>query len=69
MLNIARSVADGSRTLREPPYFAAAIEDDGIVCCAARTPPHVLLVTDGGSNGLAALAGDVFDAMGSVPAW
>jgi uncharacterized protein len=67
ILNIARSVADGIRTLKEPPYFAAAIDGDAIVCCAARTPPHVLLVTDGGPNGLAALAGDVFDAMGSVP--
>ena len=24
------SIADGSRSLREPPYFAAAIDDDGI---------------------------------------
>jgi predicted GNAT family acetyltransferase len=67
ILSIARSIADGSRVLREPPYFVAAIDGDEIVCCAARTPPHVLLVTNGTSNGLAALAGDVFDAMGSVP--
>jgi RimJ/RimL family protein N-acetyltransferase len=67
ILSIARSVADGSRTLKEPPYFAAAVDGDGIVCCATRTPPHVLLVTDGTSSGLAALAGDVFDAMGSLP--
>ena len=67
ILNIARSVADGGRTLREPPYFAAAIDGDEIDCCAARTPPHVLLITDGSSRGLTALAGDVFDAMGRVP--
>ena len=56
ILSIARSVADGSRTVKEPPYFAAAFDGDGILCCAARTPPHVLLVTNGSSDGLAALA-------------
>lgn len=47
ILGIARSVADGSRILKQPPYFAAAFEDDQITCCATRTPPHVVLVTRG----------------------
>ncbi len=67
IVGIARSVADGTRTLKEPPYFAAAIEGDRIDCCGARTPPHVFLVTNGTPRGLAALAGNAFDALGRIP--
>lgn len=67
ILGIARSIADGSRTLKEAPYFAAVVDAGQIACCAVRTPPHVVLVTGGPSLGLAALAGDAFDALGQLP--
>jgi hypothetical protein len=67
MLTIARSVANGTRTLKEPPYFAAARDGNGIDCCASRTPPHNLLITNGTPRGLAALAADAFRAFGRLP--
>jgi predicted GNAT family acetyltransferase len=67
ILGIARSVADGSRTLKEPPYFAAALEDDQITCCAIRTPPHAVLVTRGKPRDLTALAGDAFEVFRQLP--
>jgi hypothetical protein len=67
MLTIASSVADGTRTLKEPPYFAAAVDGNEIDCCASRTPPHNLLVTNGTPRGLAALAADAFGVFGRLP--
>lgn len=67
MLTIASSVADGTRTLKEPPYFAAAVVGGEIDCCASRTPPHNMLVTNGTPRGLAALAADAFGAFGQLP--
>lgn len=67
MLTIAESVANGTRTLKEPPYFAAAIDGGRIDCCGSRTRPHVLLVTSGTRRGLAALAADAFVAVGRLP--
>ena len=37
MLTIAGSIADGTRTLKEPPYFAAVINDERVDCCGSRT--------------------------------
>lgn len=67
MLTIASSMADGTRTLREPPYFAAAVHGSEFDCCAGRTPPHNLLITNGTPPGLAALAADVFRSFGRLP--
>ncbi len=67
MLTIASSVADGTRVLKEPPYFATAVHDKQIDCCASRTPHHVILVTNGTPRGLAALAADAFSALGRLP--
>jgi len=67
ILGIARSVADGSRILKEPPYFAAAFENEQIACCATRTPPHVVLVTRGSPSDLTALAGDAFEVFRQLP--
>ena len=67
MLTIAGSVADGTRSLKEPPYFAAVIDGEQIDCCGSRTPPHVMLVTNGTKRGLAALAADAFDALERLP--
>ena len=67
MLTIAGSVADGTRTRKQPCYFAAVINDEQIDCCGSRTPPHVMLVTNGTKRGLAALAADAFDALGGLP--
>jgi uncharacterized protein len=67
MLTIAGSVATGTRTLKEPPYFAAVSGGEEIDCCASRTPPHNLLVTNGTPRGLAALAADAFEAFGRLP--
>ena len=67
ILGIAHSVADGTRTVRQPPYFAAASEGGQIDCCGTRTPPHVMLVTHGTARGLAALAGDAFAVFGRLP--
>lgn len=64
MIGIARSIADGTRTPKEAPYFAAAIDGGSIVGCALRTPPHVLMVTAGPRGALAALAADAFDTLG-----
>jgi ribosomal protein S18 acetylase RimI-like enzyme len=66
MIGIARSIADGTRTPKEPPYFAAALDGGSIVCCATQTPPHVLMVTAGPPGALAALAADAFDAFGCL---
>lgn len=67
MLTIARSVADGARIPKEPPYFAAAVDGNAIDCCASRTPPHNMLVTNGSPGGMAALAADAFGAYGRLP--
>jgi len=67
ILTTARSVADGSRVLKQPPYFAAAIDGEQIACCAMRTPPWSMLVTHGTPDGIAALAGDAFEAFGRLP--
>lgn len=67
MLSIARSLADGTRTLTEPPYFAAVTEGGEIDCCAIQTPPHRILLTHGTPRGSAALAADAFEARGRVP--
>jgi predicted GNAT family acetyltransferase len=67
ILSVAKSVADGTRILKEPPYFAAAIEDQQIDCCAMRTPPRVLLITNGTPRGLAAIAADALGASGRLP--
>ena len=67
ILTIARSVADGTRILKEPPYFGAAVVGSEIDCCASRTPPHNMLVTNGAPGGLAALAADAFGAFGRLP--
>jgi len=67
MLTIARSVADGSRTLKEPPYFAAAVVGSEIDCCASRTSPHNMLVTNGTPRGLAVLAADAFGVFERLP--
>ncbi len=66
MIGIARALADGTRTPKEPPYFAAAIDGGSIACCAIQTPPHVLMVTAGEPSALAALAADAFDAFGKL---
>lgn len=67
MLTIASSIADGTRTLKESPYFAAAVDGNEIDCCASRTPPHNMLITSGTPHGLAALAADAFGAFGRLP--
>ncbi len=67
MLTIASSIANGTRTLKEPPYFAAAVVGSEIDCCASRTPPHNMLVTNGTPRGLVALAADAFGAFGRLP--
>lgn len=67
MLTIAGSVADGTRILKEPPYFAAAVVGNEIECCASRTPPHNMLITNGTLHGLAALAADAFSALRHLP--
>ena len=67
ILTIANSIADGTRTLKEPPYFSAAVMGSEIDCCASRTPPHNILVTNGTPRGLAALAADAFGAFGRLP--
>ena len=67
ILGLAGSIADGSRTLKEPPYFAAALDRGAVVACAARTPPHKLLVSRGTATALASLAADAFDAFGQLP--
>jgi ribosomal protein S18 acetylase RimI-like enzyme len=67
LLTIARTVADGTRTLKEPPYFAVAIVGSEIDCCASRAPPHSMLVTNGTPRALAALAADAFGAFGRLP--
>ena len=67
MLSVARSLADGTRTLKEPPYFAAATDGGEIDCCAMQTPPHRILLTNGTPGGLADLAADAFEARGRVP--
>ena len=67
MLTIASSLAEGTRTLKEPPYFAAAVDGNEIDGCACRTPPHPILITNGTPRGLAALAADAFDAYGRLP--
>ncbi len=66
MIGIARSIADGTRTPKEPPYFAAALDRGSIACCATQTPPHVLMVTAGEPAALAALAADAFEAFGRL---
>lgn len=66
MIGIARSIADGTRAPKEPPYFAAVIDGGSVVCCATQTPPHVLLVTAGPPSALAALAADALDASGKL---
>lgn len=66
MIGIARSIADGTRAPKEPPYFAAAIDGRSIAACATQTPPHALLVTAGEPAALAALAADAFDASESL---
>jgi predicted GNAT family acetyltransferase len=66
MLTIASSVAEGTRTLKEPPYFAAVGDDNQIDCCGSLTPPHPILVTQGTPRALAALATDAFDAIGRL---
>ena len=67
MLTIASSIADGTRTLKESPYFAAAVDGNVIDCCASRTPPHNMLVTTGTPLALASLAADAFGAFGRLP--
>ena len=67
MLTIASSIADGTRTLKEPPYFAVAVVGSEIDCCASRTPPHNMLVANGTPRGLVALAADAFGAFGRLP--
>jgi len=67
MLSIARSLSDGTRTLKERPYFAAVTEGGEIDCCAIQTPPHRILLTYGTPRGWAALAADAFEARGRVP--
>ena len=67
MLTIASSIANGTRTLKEPPYFAVAVVGSEIDCCASRTPPHNMLVTNGTPRGLVALAADAFGAFGRLP--
>jgi predicted GNAT family acetyltransferase len=67
ILSIAGSVADGTRVLKELPYFAAAIDGQQLDCSAMRTPPWVMLVTNGTARGLAALAADACEAFGRLP--
>lgn len=67
MLSLARSIADGTRVLEEPAYFAAATDGAQFECCALRTPPWVMLVTRGTARGLSALAADAREAFGSLP--
>jgi RimJ/RimL family protein N-acetyltransferase len=67
MLTIASSIVDGTRTLKERPYFAVAVDGNEIDCCASRTPPHNMLVTNGTPRGLAALAADAFGALRRLP--
>lgn len=67
MLTIASSMADGSRALKAPPYFAAVSDGYQIDCCGSLTPPHPILVTQGSPRALAALAADAFDALGILP--
>jgi GNAT superfamily N-acetyltransferase len=67
MLGIARSIADGARIPREPPYFATATDGGEIDCCAVRTPPHHVLVTRGTPRGMAALAADAVAALPGLP--
>lgn len=66
MLTIASSIADGTRTLREPAHFAAVTDGEHIDCCGSRTPPHGMLITDGTAGGIAALAADAFSALGRL---
>jgi hypothetical protein len=67
MFGIARSIADGARVPKEPPYFATATDGGEIDCCAVRTPPHPVLVTRGTPRGLAALAADAVAALSGLP--
>ncbi len=67
MLTIASSIADGTRTLKEPAHFAAVVDGEQIVCCGSRTSPHRMLITRGTAGGSAALAADAFAALGRLP--
>lgn len=67
MLTIASSIADGTRTLKEPAHFAAVSDGEVIDCCGSRTPPHRMLITHGTPGGTAALAADAFAALGRLP--
>lgn len=65
--SIASSIADGTRVLTEPPYFAVALADGAMAGCAIRTPPHRALVGRGPAAALRALAADVFVAYPDLP--
>lgn len=67
LLTTASALADGTRVLEDPPYFAVVVDGNEIDCCAGRTPPHRLLVTKGTEPGMAALAADAFGALGRLP--
>lgn len=67
MLTIASSIADGTRTLKEPAHFAAVLDGEHIDCCGSQTPPHGMLITDGTADGTAALAADAYAALGRLP--
>jgi len=67
ILSIATSIADGTRRLKEPAYFAAMADGARFDCCAARTPPWVMLVTKGTTRGLSALAADAYEVFGHLP--
>ena len=66
-LSIARSLAEGTRTLKAPPYFAVVTEGDEIDGCAVQTPPHRIVLTDGTPRGWAALAADAIESGSQVP--
>lgn len=67
MLTTAASLAEGKRTLKEPPYFATALDGQRIDCCAMRTPPLNILVTAGSPGGIEALAADAFESHDCLP--
>ncbi len=67
MLSLAGSIADGTRVLEVPAYFAAATDGAQFECCALRTPPWVMLVTRGTARSLSALAADAYEASGALP--
>jgi predicted GNAT family acetyltransferase len=67
VLTTAGSIADGTRALKQQPYFGAAVDGERIVCCGMRTPPHRFLVTGGSVGGAEALSADAFEVVGRLP--